>query len=108
MKKPTKVQLSDAFTDEENLPDVHLEVLGVQVDLPNLNSRELPLGLVSAALEFTAQDGNPDKGLRQFIDFLERTQPALWAKLETEPNGTGWLIGIIEAWAEQSAIDPKA
>lgn len=108
MVQPTKVTLDSTFADKEDLPDVHLDVMGIKVTLPNLNSRELPLGLVSAALEFTADNGDATRGLKQFIDFFERTQPALWAQLEVVPNGTGWLIGIIEAWAEQSAIDPKA
>lgn len=38
-----EVDLSDA---EELKPDVHLEVAGVKLDLPNLNNAELPIELV--------------------------------------------------------------
>lgn len=36
------VDLADA---EELKPDVHLEVAGVKLDLPNLNNAELPFAL---------------------------------------------------------------
>mgnify|MGYP000293846890 CR=1 FL=1 len=41
------VDLTDA---EELKPDVHLEVAGVKLDLPNLNNAELPIELVQAIL----------------------------------------------------------
>lgn len=101
------VYVDEAFEDTKDLPEVHLDVLGEHIDLPNLNSPRLPLGIVSAALELS-DGGDANKGLRTFIDYFQATQPALWRKLETEENGVGWLIGIIEAWASQSGMDPKA
>ena len=41
------VDLTEA---EELKPDVHLEVAGVKLDLPNLNNAELPIELVQAIL----------------------------------------------------------
>ena len=41
------VDLTDA---EELKPDVHLEVAGAKLDLPNLNNAELPIELVQAIL----------------------------------------------------------
>jgi len=101
------VYVAEAFEDTKDLPEVHLDVLGEHIDLPNLNSPRLPLGIVSAALELS-DGGDANKGLRTFIDYFQATQPALWRKLETEDNGVGWLIGIIEAWSLQSGMDPKA
>ena len=36
--------------DDEPLEDVHLDVLGVKLDLPNLNSADLPIDLVNVIL----------------------------------------------------------
>lgn len=103
----TPVSVADAFAEEDAAPDVHLDIMGEHVDLPNLNSPKLPLGIVSAALDMT-QGGDVNAGLRTFLDYFKHSQPALWARLETAENGAGWLVAIIEAWANQSGLDPKA
>lgn len=101
------VSVGEAFEDTKDLPEVHLDVLGEHIDLPNLNSPRLPLGIVSAALELS-DGGDANKGIRTFIDYFQTAYPSLWRKLENEENGVGWLVAIIEAWASQSGIDPKA
>ena len=36
--------------EDEPLEDVHLDVLGIKLDLPNLNSADLPIDLVNVIL----------------------------------------------------------
>lgn len=52
------VDLTEA---EELKPDVHLEVAGVKLDLPNLNNAELPIELVQAILLSKASQCSPTR-----------------------------------------------
>lgn len=43
------------INDDDQLEDVHLDVLGVKLDLPNLNSADLPIDLVNVILLIKSQ-----------------------------------------------------
>lgn len=71
-----EVDLSDA---EELKPDVHLEVAGAKLDLPNLNNAELPIELVQAILLVksrpTLSDEETSACMAAFLAYFENAQP---------------------------------
>ena len=83
------VDLTEA---EELKPDVHLEVAGAKLDLPNLNNAELPIELVQAIL----------------LAYFQTMQPNFWNVLRKTKRPMAYLTATIKAWAEESGLDPKA
>lgn len=98
--------------DDEKLPDVHLDVLGVKLDLPNLNSADLPIDLVNVILIIKSQtvlsEEQTSYAMAAFLAYFQQIQPTFWNRLRTTGHAIEWLTGTVQAWAEQSGIDPKA
>ena len=88
------VDLTDA---EELKPDVHLEVAGAKLDLPNLNNAELPIELVQTSACMAA-----------FLAYFENVQPNFWTALRKTKRPMAYLIATVKAWADESGLDPKA
>ena len=70
------VDLTDA---EELKPDVHLEVAGAKLDLPNLNNAELPIELVQAILLVksrpTLSDEETSACMAAFLAYFQAMKP---------------------------------
>lgn len=100
------------INDDERLPDVHLEVLGVKLDLPNLNSADLPIDLVNVILLVKSQtvlsEEQTSYAMAAFLAYFQQLKPDFWSRLRTTGHAIEWLTGTVKAWAEQSGIDPKA
>lgn len=73
------VDLTEA---EELKPDVHLEVAGVKLDLPNLNNAELPIELVQAILLIKSKPALSDEEttacVSTFLAYFQTMQPNFW------------------------------
>lgn len=106
--KPVEIQLDDT----PELPDVHLDVLGMKLDLPNLNSAELPLEVVQAVLLIKSKpvldDTTAFQATSVFLAYFEHERPNFWEKLKTTDRPIAWINATVKAWAEQSGIDPKS
>lgn len=103
------VDLTDA---EELKPDVHLEVAGAKLDLPNLNNAELPIELVQAILLVksrpTLSDEETSACMAAFLAYFENAQPNFWTALRKTKRPMAYLIATVKAWADESGLDPKA
>lgn len=103
------VDLTDA---EELKPDVHLEVAGAKLDLPNLNNAELPIELVQAILLVksrpTLSDEETSACMAAFFAYFENAQPNFWTALRKTKRPMAYLIATVKAWADESGLDPKA
>lgn len=103
------VDLTDA---EELKPDVHLEVAGAKLDLPNLNNAELPIELVQAILLVksrpTLSDEETMACMSTFLAYFENAQPNFWNVLRKTERPIAYLIATVKAWADESGLDPKA
>lgn len=66
------VDLTEA---EELKPDVHLEVAGVKLDLPNLNNAELPIELVQAILLVKSKPALSDEETTACVSHVPRLLP---------------------------------
>lgn len=103
-----EVDLSDA---EELKPDVHLEVAGVKLDLPNLNNAELPIELVQAILLVksrpTLSDEETSACMAAFLAYFQAMKPNFWNVLRKTERPIAYLIATVKAWAEESGLDPK-
>lgn len=103
------VDLTDA---EELKPDVHLEVAGAKLDLPNLNNAELPIELVQAILLVksrpTLSDEETSACMAAFLAYFESAQPNFWTALRKTKRPMAYLIATVKAWADESGLDPKA
>lgn len=103
------VDLTDA---EELKPDVHLEVAGVKLDLPNLNNAELPIELVQAILLVKSKPALSEEEITAcvstFLAYLQTMQPNFWNVLRKTKRPLQYLTATIKAWAEESGLDPKA
>ena len=103
------VDLTDA---EELKPDVHLEVAGAKLDLPNLNNAELPIELVQAILLVksrpTLSDEETSACRAAFLAYFENAQPNIWTALRKTKRPMAYLIATVKAWADESGLDPKA
>lgn len=103
------VDLTDA---EELKPDVHLEVAGAKLDLPNLNNAELPIELVQAILLVksrpTLSDEETSACMAAFLAYFEHAQPNFWTALCKTKRPMAYLIATVKAWADESGLDPKA
>lgn len=104
-----EVDLSDA---EELKPDVHLEVAGVKLDLPNLNNAELPIELIQAILLVksrpTLSDEETMACMSTFLAYFENAQPNFWIALRKTKRPMAYLAATVKAWADESGLDPKA
>lgn len=103
------VDLTDA---EELKPDVHLEVAGAKLDLPNLNNAELPIELVQAILLVKSRpmlsDEETSACMAAFLAYFENAQQNFWNVLRKTKRPMAYLTATIKAWAEESGLDPKA
>ena len=85
--------------EDEPLEDVHLDVLGIKLDLPNLNSADLPIDLVNVILliksHTTLSEEQSSYAMSAFLAYFQQLRPDYW-------NAT------LRTWAEQSGLDPKA
>ena len=95
------VDLTDA---EELKPDVHLEVAGAKLDLPNLNNAELPIELVQAILLVKSRPTLSDEETSACM----AAQPNFWTALRKTKRPMAYLIATVKAWADESGLDPKA
>lgn len=104
-----EVDLSDA---EELKPDVHLEVDGVKLDLPNLNNAELPIELVQAILLIKSKPALSEEEtmacVSTFLAYFQTMQPNFWNVLRKTKRPMAYLTATIKAWADESGLDPKA
>lgn len=103
------VDLTDA---EELKPDVHLEVAGVKLDLPNLNNAELPIELVQAILLVksrpTLSDEETSACMAAFLAYFQAMKPNFWNVLRKTERPIAYLTATVKAWADESGLDPKA
>ena len=104
-----EVDLSDA---EELKPDVHLEVAGVKLDLPNLNNAELPIELVQAILLIKSKPALSEEEtmacVSTFLAYFQTLHPNFWNVLRKTKRPMAYLTATIKAWADESGLDPKA
>lgn len=103
------VDLTEA---EELKPDVHLEVAGVKLDLPNLNNAELPIELVQVILLVKSKpmlsDEETTACVSTFLAYFQTMQPNFWTALRKTKRPMAYLIATVKAWADESGLDPKA
>ena len=102
----------DLTSAEELKPDVHLDVAGVKLDLPNLNNAELPIELVQAILLVksrpTLSDEETSACMAAFLAYFQAMKPNFWNVLRKTERPIAYLIATVKAWAEDSGLDPKA
>ena len=89
------VDLTEA---EELKPDVHLEVAGVKLDLPNLMLKSKP----------ALSDEETTACVSTFLAYFQTMQPNFWNVLRKTKRPMAYLTATIKAWAEESGLDPKA
>lgn len=93
------VDLTDA---EELKPDVHLEVAGAKLDLPNLNNAELPIELVQAILLVKSKPALSDEEttacVSTFLAYFQTMQPNFWNVLRKTKRPMAYLTATIKAW----------
>lgn len=72
------------INDDDQLEDVHLDVLGVKLDLPNLNSADLPIDLVNVILLIKSQPVLSDEqtalAMSAFLAYFQQLRPDYWNK----------------------------
>ena len=95
------------INDDDQLEDVHLDVLGVKLDLPNLNS-----ALVNVILLIKSQPVLSDEqtalAMSAFLAYFQQLRPDYWNALRKAGHAMAWLTATVRTWAEQSGLDPKA
>ena len=100
------------INDDDQLEDVHLDVLGVKLDLPNLNSAGLPIDLVNVILLIKSQPVLSDEqtalAMSAFLAYFQQLRPDYWNALRKTGHAMAWLTATVRTWAEQSGLDPKA
>ncbi len=101
-----------ALDDTDQLEDVHLEVLGMKLDLPNLGSANLPLELVQVVLLIKSKPVLDDETLSHaaavFLAYFQEMRPDFWNRLRSSANPMAYLMATVRAWADQSGLSPKA
>ena len=101
-----------ALDDTPDLDDVHLEVAGVKLDLPNLNSAEMPIEVVQAVLLVKSKPVLDDETAAQvmaiFLAYFLQLKPNFGAVLRQTKAPLAYLTATVQAWAERSGLDPKA
>ena len=103
------VDLTEA---DELKPDVHLEVAGVKLDLPNLNNAELPIELVQVILLVKSKPALSEEEtmacVSTFLAYFQTMQPNFWNVLRKTKRPLQYLTATVKAWADESGLDPKA
>ncbi len=103
------IDLTDA---EELKPDVHLEVAGVKLDLPNLNNAELPIELVQTILLVKSRqvlsEEETSAAFATFLAYFQHVKPDFWNALRSTSRPIAYLTATVKAWADESGLDPKA
>ncbi|MCF2705813.1 hypothetical protein I6E29_00800 [Arcanobacterium haemolyticum] len=98
--------------ESEQLNPVHLDVLDVKLDLPNLQEANLPIELVQAVLLIKSKTVMDDETSAQvmsiFLAYFESMQPNFWSALRKSGHPMEYLTATVKAWADESDIDPKA
>lgn len=110
----TPVELPE--TTSTALPDVHLDVAGHHLDLPNLNGPRIPVELLTEALSLSKslEDGSITSGaanglyFASIAEWFKREHPDFWRFVSTSKDGVLWLSATVEAWQAQSGLDPKS
>lgn len=110
----TPVELPE--TTSTALPDVHLDVAGHHLDLPNLNGPRIPVELLTEALSLSKslEDGSITSGaanglyFASIAEWFKRERPDFWRFVSTSKDGVLWLSATVEAWQAQSGLDPKS
>jgi hypothetical protein len=110
----TPVELPE--TTATALPDVHLDVAGHHLDLPNLNGPRIPVELLTGALSLSKslEDGSITSGaanglyFASIAEWFKREHPDFWQFVATSKDGVLWLSATVEAWQAQSGLDPKS
>lgn len=112
MKDATYTEVITQIDESESLPEVHLEVLGMKLDLPNLGGDDLPIELAEAVLLLCSQPVQSEEiqahVTAAFLAYFRAIQPDFWSKLRASKRPLAYLAATIKAWAEQSDLDPKA
>lgn len=116
----------DPIDDGETRPDVHLFIpenpqskegdhdygKGLKLDLPNLNSEDLPIDVIQAVLltksAVTLTDEQNFAVASTMLACFQVMQPNYWNFLRKLGRPMSYLAGTVKAWAEQSGLDPKA
>ena len=116
----------DPIDDGEEMPDVHLFIptnpdakkddpdygRGLKLDLPNLNSEDLPIDVIQAVLltksAVTLTDEQNFAVASTMLAYFQVMQPTSWNFLRKLGRPMADLAGTVKAWAEQSGLDPKA
>lgn len=111
---------------EEALPDVHLFIpenpqakegdrdfgKGMKLDLPNLNSGDLPIDVVQAVLLLKSNVVRTEEQnmavTSTMLAYFQMMKPDFWNFLRLTGRPLAYLAGTLQAWAEQSGLDPKA
>ena len=110
----TPVELPE--TTSAALPDVHLDVAGHHLDLPNLNGPGIPVELLTEALSLSKSlaDGSITSGaangsyLLALAEWFKRERPDFWKFVTSSKDGVLWLSATVDAWQAQSGLDPKS
>lgn len=105
-----EVEVSIDETDKV-YDDVHLQVAGVKLDLPNLNSSDLPIELVQTILIIKSHAVPSDAEMAQavavFLAYFQQMKPNFWGALRKTNNAMAYLMATVKAWADESGMDPK-
>jgi hypothetical protein len=84
----------------------------VKLDLPNLNSADLPIELVSMILLLKSKpvlsDEETSAAMSTFLAYFQAVKPNFWNVLRRTNNAMAYLVATVKAWATESGIDPKA
>ena len=100
------------ITDDVQYEDVHLDVLGMKLDLPNLNSSNMPIELINVGLLLRSKpvlsDEETSAAMSAFLAYFQAMRPDFWNKLRVTDHAMEWLAGTVKSWAVESGIDPKA
>ena len=103
------IDLNDA---KELKPDVHLEVAGIKLDLPNLDNAELPIELVQTILLVKSKQVLSDEETAAVFAtvraYVQNMKPNFWNALRETSHPIAYLTATVKAWAEESGLDPKA
>ena len=103
------IDLNDAA---ELKPDVHLEVAGVKLDLPNLDNAELPIELVQTILLVKSKQvlSEEEKSavFATFLAYFQHMRPDFGNALRQTDRPIAYLTATVKAWADESGLDPKA
>lgn len=108
-----QVELSDRQKKElKEYPDVHLKVLGMKLDLPNLRSSRLPIEIVQIGLLLRSHteldEQTQSQAMSVFLAYFQSMRPDFWNRIRKSDYPLDWLAATIDAWARQSNITDKS